>query len=138
MRRMSSRMRQRTTTWIALWALVLGALLPWASQVAQAGQVPAERAGWVEICTTSGTFWLHAQTQEVSRTAPPEGSSASHADCPWCLSQGTASALPTQPAASLPVPLLALQRWAVQRPGVAAHAHWRPDRSRAPPTVALS
>lgn len=131
-------MRQRTTTWIALWVLVLGALLPWASQVAQAGQVPAERAGWVEICTTSGTLWLHAQTQEVSRTAPPEGSSASHADCPWCLSQASASALPAEPAAGWAVPPLALQHWAHQPAGAVAHAHWRPDRSRAPPTFVLS
>ena len=81
------------TTWLALWALVLGACLP---TLSQAAVQLTDRQGWVEVCTSTGMVWVRADTAS-SGTEPPANPSeaTAQAGCTWCLAAGGQPALPT-------------------------------------------
>eukprot|EP01136_Pigoraptor_vietnamica_P016485 Opistho-1_new@60513 len=128
-----SRVHRRFTTWLALLAVVLGALAP---TVAQAVVASSDRAAWVEICSVSGMVWVKADTGEragVEHDGPaPMGDAAQH--CAWCSLHG---------AAGLP-PLITVAEPAPRQTGlppafyraVALSGTWAPPQARAPPLSA--
>lgn len=124
------RLRRRFAAWLAIVALLLGALAPTLAQARMGG---SDRADWLEICTTTGMVWVQADTGEVAQKTDgqPAGSDASP-HCPWCTLHGGASGLPpVQAAAVLPAPL-AEQSPAFYRTPLTGTV-WATARSRAPP-----
>lgn len=129
-----TRLHRRFTAWVALLALVLGALAPTVTQAMVAG---GDRAEWLEVCSVSGMVWVKADTGEVSQKRPDgSGSGASSQHCPWCTLHGGVAGLP--PAAAmhgeLPARLTDLPP-AFYRAPLATTA-WAPAQSRAPPFAA--
>ena len=130
-----SRLHRRITAWLALLAMVVGALAP---TVAQAMVTAGDRAEWLEVCSVSGMVWVKADTGEVSQQQP-DGSGSSGAPsphCPWCTLHGGAAGLP--PAAAmhgeLPARLTDLPPAFYRAP--LATTVWAPAQSRAPPFAA--
>lgn len=123
------RSRRLLTTWVALWALLGGALAP---LVTHALQREAGSA-WLEICTVQGT----ARLADDGTPAPlPEGAGLAHAmaQCALCLLQNHPGWTPPPALPQLPVP--ALQAQAVARAVLAVaptQAAWTHAPSRAPP-----
>ena len=83
------------TTWLALWAMVLGVCMP---TLSQAAVQLTDRQGWVEVCTSTGMVWVRAD-MAASGTEPPTSPSeaTTHVGCTWCLAAGGQPALPPQP-----------------------------------------
>jgi len=100
-----TRLHRRFTAWVALVALVLGALAPTVTQARLAG---GERGDWMQICSVSGMVWVQAdtgaQSEQVSAGSTddglPAGKTIQH--CAWCTLHGGAAGLPPAP---LPVVL---------------------------------
>lgn len=127
-------LQRRFTTWVALLSLVLGALLPTATQAMVAD---GNRADWLEVCGVSGMVWVKADTGEV-RDQLPDGSVPTSDDnrhCLWCTLHGGAADLPVvQVDVELPPRLTDLPP-AFYRAPLAATV-WAPAQSRAPPFTA--
>jgi hypothetical protein len=124
------RLRRRFAAWLALVAMLLGALAP---TIAQARMGGSDRADWLEICTTTGMVWVQADTGELAQKidGQPAGSDASP-HCPWCTLHGGASGMPpVEAVAMLPAPL-AEQPSAFYRAPL-TDTVWATARSRAPP-----
>ena len=130
-------LRQRLTAWLALWSLVLSALLPVLSHAAVRAPQPGQ--GWVEVCTVSGMAWVRQAPEAVvsdDGSQPPANSSLGMAmpGCVWCATHAPALGLP--PVAALePLPLIGT-RWVpdafLQAPRLLAV--WSTAHSRAPPS----
>ena len=129
-----TRLQSRFTTWVALLSLVLGALLPTATQAMVAN---GNRADWLEVCGVSGMAWVKADTGEV-RDHLPDGSvptSDVKQHCLWCTLHGGAADLPvSQIDVDLPPRLTDLPLAFYRAPLVATV--WAPAQSRAPPLAA--
>jgi Protein of unknown function (DUF2946) len=124
------RLRRRFAAWLALVAMLLGALAPTLAQARLGG---GDRADWLEICTTTGMAWVKADTGEVARPTdgqPADSGSGMH--CPWCTLHGGASGLPpVQAVAVAPAPLAELPPAFYLAP--LTDTVWATARSRAPP-----
>lgn len=125
-----SRLHRRFTAWVALLALVLGALAPTVTQAMVAG---GERADWLEVCSVSGMVWVKADTGELAQQ-PPDGSSAGQ-HCPWCTLHGGVAGLPAAQALPELPPRLTDLPPAFYRSPLSATV-WAPAQSRAPPFAA--
>ncbi len=129
-----TRLQRRFTAWVALLALVLGALAP---TVTQAMVVDSDRADWLEVCGVSGMVWVKADTGEV-RDQSPDGStpmSDASQHCPWCTLHGGAAGLPVVALQlDLPPRLTDLPPAFYRAP--LATTVWAPAQSRAPPFAA--
>jgi hypothetical protein len=125
------RLRRRFAAWLALVAVLLGALAP---TIAQARMGGGDRADWLEICTTTGMVWVQADSGEVARQIDgPPADSGTSPHCPWCTLHGGASGLPpVQAAVVLPAAPLAEQPPAFYRAPL-TDTVWATARSRAPP-----
>mgnify|MGYP001765281410 CR=1 FL=1 len=124
------RLRRRFVAWLAMVAMLLGALTPTLAQARMGG---SDRADWLEICTTTGMVWVQADTGEVARQIdgkPADTVSSPH--CPWCNLHGGASGLPpVEVVAVLTVPPTE-QPLAFYRTPL-TDTVWATARSRAPP-----
>jgi hypothetical protein len=117
------------TAWLAMLALVLGALAP---TLAQAVVKVSDRSDWVQICSTTGMAWVKAEPVAAdSETAPMADMGM---QCPWCSLHSPVTGLPPAPAFAVtaaaqvaPVDGLAS---APSPAGV-----WLAAPARAPPTV---
>ena len=126
-----SRVHRRITSWLALLAMVLGALAP---TVAQAVVASSDRSDWIEVCSVSGMVWVKADTGEragVEHDGPaPMGDAAQH--CAWCTLHGGAAGLPAaDPVPGLPARLTDLPPAFYLAPMAASV--WMPAHSRGPP-----
>lgn len=124
------RLRRRFAAWLAIVALLLGALAP---TIAQARMGGGERADWLEICTTTGMVWVKADTGELAQKidGQPAGFDASP-HCPWCTLHGGASGLPPVVVMpQLPGPQAELPPAFYRAPMTGTV--WATARSRAPP-----
>lgn len=129
-----SRLQRRITSWVALLALVWGALAPAVTQAMVAG---SERADWLEVCSVSGMFWVKADTGEVTRQSP-EGSVPTDGvvqHCPWCTLHSGASGLPAAQT-ELDLTNRMDERPAALMEAPRAAAPRTPAQSRAPPFTA--
>jgi Protein of unknown function (DUF2946) len=121
---------RRFAAWLALLAVLWGALVP---TLAQAAVSASSRQGWVEVCSASGVLWVRVDGGAES----PSGQSGSMADaaahCPWCPMQGAAGlppalALSTAANTQGPVPPAAFT-------SARSAALWPTAQSRAPPAA---
>lgn len=128
-----TRLHRRFTAWVALLALVLGALAPTVTQAMVAG---GDRAEWLEVCSVSGMVWVKADTGEVAQQ--PDGNAPmveASQHCPWCTLHGGVAGLPTSQA-QLPLPpRLTDLPPAFYRAPLSATV-WASAQSRAPPIAA--
>lgn len=87
------RLYRRFGAWLAILALLAGALSPTLAQAMVAG---SDRADWLEVCSVSGMVWVKADTGEVSDHQPDDGQPVSSAvqHCPWCTLHGASAGLP--------------------------------------------
>ena len=46
------------STWIAILAILLNALMPTLSVALERPRAPSGNSGWIEVCSTQGTFWV--------------------------------------------------------------------------------
>lgn len=118
-----SHLHRRFSAWLALLALLLGAVAPAVTQAVVAG---SDRAGWVQICSASGMSWVQI---DAGDGAPADNASAS--GCTWCSAHGVAG-LPPEPA-TWAVARLALALPQDAFTPVVPARHWSPAQSRAPP-----
>ena len=130
-----NRFNRKLISWIAMFALVLGALAPTVSSAvswATGGEVR-----WIEVCTTSGVK-LVPMDAEYAASGEERGDTALFASerCPLCFTQGGVLALPPGTGMSLPV-------LSVRDPFSAVHYRappplfiWAASQSRAPPALA--
>lgn len=135
----SLRLRQRLLAFIAIAAMLLGALLPGLSRALAAGEGGAPH--WVEVCSAAGSYRIPVgEVEDTFLSAPdagtdPAGSSLASdlAHCPGCCPHAGVTALPPPelpafdcPVGAEPVPALFLLS---PRPLFA----WAVALARAPP-----
>ncbi|MEY4980323.1 MAG: hypothetical protein RLZZ352_2593 [Pseudomonadota bacterium] len=89
------RHNRRCLAALTLLVMLLAALLP---TVAQAVVRASGQAQWVQVCSASGMFWVHAQSGEPRGTddsaAPKSPADDASLSCPWCPLHGGAAGLP--------------------------------------------
>jgi hypothetical protein len=122
------------TAWLALLAMLLGALAP---AVTQARVNSSDLPQWLEICSVSGMVWVQADTGEV-RQERPDGrtpTAEKHPECPWCTLYGGAAGLPTR-ATLADLPVMSASVPAVRYRAPITDTVWAPAQSRAPPPAA--
>ncbi len=123
-------LHRRFAAWLALLAVLWGALVP---TLAQAAVSASSRQGWVEVCSASGVLWVRVDGGAASPTGQSGTMADASAHCPWCPMQGAAG-LPPEPAqvtavsaqGSVPIAAFTSARTA---------ALWSKAQSRAPPTA---
>lgn len=128
-------LRHRLAAWLALWSVVLGALLPALSHAVVTPM--ADGQGWVEVCTVSGMAWVRqadAEPSSADRSAPMPSDMAM-SDCGWCATHAPVPGVPVAAQASL-LPVVA-----ASVPPAFLHAPrplfvWAAAQSRAPPLSA--
>lgn len=127
-----ARTTHRFAAWLAMLAMLLGALAP---TVAQAVVVSQGGQGWVQVCSASGMVWVQADAVDGNAIGEEAGKPMADASrhCPWCSLHGAAGLPPAQ----LQVPLPAPQAAAPQAPFRSATpaAPWPAAQLRAPPSV---
>ncbi len=130
MRRTISRHGRRFHVWMAIWAILLAALVPTVSHLLQSG------ARWVEVCQSPNVQGVGIKWMQVDEAGKPLSDSVPSAHlldhCPYCALQAFGLALPVL---LLALALLALtfapppQGTVVWRSLLARHL----TRSRGPP-----
>jgi Protein of unknown function (DUF2946) len=126
------RLHRRITAWLAMLALVMGALAPTVTQAMVAGD---ESADWLEICSVSGMAWVKVDTGEV-RDRQSDGGAPMGAGqhCAWCTLHGGTAGLPAvSVVTALPARLTDLPPAFYLAPMAASV--WMPALSRGPPRV---
>src|SRR3990167_7859006 len=125
-----ARAHRRFTAWLAMLAMVLGALAP---TVAQAVVASSAHDGWVQVCSVSGMVWVQTDAAPASGDGNPMASATM--DCPWCSPHGGAAGLPPVSAHAEPLPPQA-QPLPVYFHAAALRGTWASGLARAPPLSA--
>ena len=124
-----TRSTHRLAAWLALLAMLWGALAP---TLAQAAVASSDRPGWVQVCSTSGVVWVRVDSAVDASTTESAPMAAAASACAWCLLQGSADVPPTHATTAL----------VTQAPGtlsggmfasIVPSAVWSTAQSRAPP-----
>jgi hypothetical protein len=127
-----TRANRRLTAWIAMFAILLGALAP------PIGHAVAWAGGgdmrWVEVCTAAGIELVAADANDASGGAGQGDAGVLPAGhCPYCATHAASFGLPPTPAVGLRLP-------AAPGPLPALHVHapsplfaWAVTQPRAPP-----
>lgn len=125
-----TRATHRFAAWLAMLAMLLGALAP---TVAQAVVVSQGGQGWVQVCSASGMVWVQADAVEGNAIGEDAGKPMADASrhCPWCSLHGAAG-LPPAPLPQAALAALA-QAPATETPWATPTTFWPAAPSRAPP-----
>lgn len=128
-----TRTHRTLTTWLALWCLVLGSVLP---AVAQAGLRWTGDSDWIEVCASTGMVWVKLDGTQAE--SPPHedtqpDTSPLGMSCPWCLTSHTIPALPPAPAAAVFAPIALNERPPAFWQAADTDHIWRSALARAPP-----
>lgn len=94
---MFTRTHTRLSAWLAMLALVWGALAPTLGQAA-AREALSPDSGWVEVCSTTGMVWVHLDSGAERSGEHPGGAGdlmSTMTDCALCLLHGAAAGAPT-------------------------------------------
>lgn len=125
--------RRRLTLWIAMLAILFGALAPALSQALEFLEGRQAGASWVEICTAAGSKLVQF---DGGQSQPASDPLAHHLkNCPYCAAHAGAPALPPPAAIGFAVfgghdvfPLLFYTAPSVQ-------FAWSPAAPRGPPAL---
>lgn len=128
------------STWIAIAAILLSALMPTLSLAfVSAPRATGSGGGdWVEICTSQGASWvkLGVDGQVLAQTSlRPDGAPAlaHQCHCPYCLTHAASFALPPAPVTAFSTPPEGVDRWSPAGLPVRTHWVWLGPAVRAPP-----
>jgi hypothetical protein len=138
---MQSRLKRVVSSWIAILAILLNALMPTISVAFESNSVKPSSStnDWIEVCTVQGSTWVRLAPDgtllEQTQRKPAEAPSSAHGEhCPYCLTHAASFALP-------PVPPLIFPVWPLPTdflPGCEAVAPtavaWLAPAARAPPS----
>lgn len=134
---MFTRTHTRLIAWLAMLALVWGALAPTLGQAA-AREALSPGSGWVEVCSTTGMVWVHLDSGAERTGEHPDGAGdlmSTMTDCALCLLHGaTAGAPPAGGLLPLPFHTQALLPAVPTAPTLAPV--WPGALLRAPPVTA--
>jgi len=107
---MLARPRRALSSWIAILAVLLNALMPTVSVALENARSPltARSSNWTEVCSTQGTIWvrLAADGSLIEQTSqrPADAPASLHVEhCPYCLTHAASFGLPPAPAWAVPV-----------------------------------
>ena len=127
-----TRTTHRLAAWLAMLAMLLGALAPTVAQAVVAAQ---GGPGWVQVCSASGMVWVQTDAIDGDNAVADVGKSMADASrhCPWCNLHGAVGL----PPASVQTPLLAPGAEPLPEPFRSAlpAPPWPAAQSRAPPTA---
>ena len=137
---MQIRHRSVISSWIAILAILLNALMPTVSMALEnsRGNPGASSSDWVEVCSSQGTTWVRmgkdgSLLEQTSRKPVDAPASAHEGHCLYCLTHAASFGLPPLPVWVLPVwpstTDLLPQRAALAQTPVA----WLAPAARAPP-----
>jgi hypothetical protein len=131
---MFTRTHKRLSAWLAMLAMVWGALAPTLGQAA-AREALSPDSGWVEVCSTTGMVWVHLDSGAERTGEHPGGAGNAMSvmtDCALCLLHGaTAGAAPVGALVLLPFHTQALLPVVPTAPALATV--WPGALLRAPP-----
>lgn len=141
---MLNRSRHTLFSWIAIFAVLLNALMPtvsvtldtlWAknSTTGTSGSV----SGWMEVCSTNGSIWvrLAADGRLIEQTdRKPPNAPASMGHCAYCVTHAASFGLPPTPLWVLPIWALTAILVPQRTPIARTPAPWLVPAARAPPT----
>ena len=84
------RAARKLTSWVAILAILMGALAPTISHAL----APVTGQAWLEVCSTAGIRWVKAEPSDSEQS--PAGKSGAHwfDHCPDCSIQADLLALP--------------------------------------------
>lgn len=122
-----SRVTRRFAAWLAMLAMLLGALAP---AVAQAVVASQGGPGWVQVCSASGMVWVRADGLEDPAAGKPMADASRH--CPWCSLQGAAGLPPERVPTGFAAVATVLSPQATFQSATPT-THWPAAPSRAPP-----
>ena len=134
---MFARTHKCLSAWLAMLAMVWGALAPTLGQAA-AREALGPGSAWVEVCSTTGMVWVHLDSGAERTGEHPDGAGDAMSimtDCALCLLHGaTAGAPPAGGLPPLPLHVQALMPAVPTSPTLATV--WPGALLRAPPVTA--
>lgn len=123
--------RHASVVWLMALLVLFAALAPTVSKVLAS----TEAAGgvWIEVCSANGTKLVQVDMQDGA-AEEPNSIQADH--CPFCLPHFQFRGVPPADT-SLPVYqfVCGIALCLPESELILAHNQWRPDRSRAPPSI---
>jgi hypothetical protein len=137
---MKSRPQRVLSSWLAILAIVLNALMPTFSLALESGSgtSAAGTDGWIEVCSTQGSTWVRlapdGRLLDQTSHKPADAPFSIHSGhCLYCVTHAASFGLPPQPA-------LAIAAWQLdftlfsgrELPAYKAVA-WLAPTARAPP-----
>ncbi len=127
------RLHRRFSAWLAMLALVLGALAP---TVTQAMMASGDRADWVEVCSVSGMVWVKVGAEDRGDLPPASGTPTGDAPqhCAWCTLQAGVAGLP-EAQVGFPLPVCRSDFTPGFYLAPMAASAWMPVHSRGPPSA---
>lgn len=99
--------KRKLTTWLAVWMLLFGVLLPVASHAAISNSQSAE---WVEVCSSTGMLWVRPDTGETSKQKPAGTLQTASSHCLGCVFHAHSTAIPPV-AVNFQIPELPHATW---------------------------
>jgi Protein of unknown function (DUF2946) len=121
----------RQLAWLALCALLMGAVAPSISLLLARSQSGAWADAWADICRASGA---QPGARDLGVQTPPSAPMAADIHCGYCLLQHYSPVVPT-PTYSLNVAIASADRLPVGGGGTTLFKRflWRAHHARAPP-----
>jgi hypothetical protein len=117
----------RSTSWVAIAAILLNSLLPAASQALAPARAPLQ-----DICSVGDIGRIVSKTDEIPATGPH---SVSFEHCPYCAPHAASFALPGHPSIAAAVPSGADAPAAFALPAQRTRSAWGIAHPRAPPAI---
>lgn len=143
---MLNRSRHTLSSWIAILAVLLNALMPtvsvtldnlWNKNSNIDASINASAGGWIEVCSTNGSIWvrLAADGRLLEQTdRKPANAPNSMGHCAYCVTHAASFGLPPIPIWVVPVLSLAAGLVPRNQPTPRLPAPWLVPAARAPPT----
>ncbi|GAB4217869.1 MAG: hypothetical protein Fur007_21400 [Rhodoferax sp.] len=138
--------RRLVSTWIAIAAIWLNALMPTVSlafDVARPSVRQGNAAGgdWIEICSVQGSSWVRldqdGQVLEQTWQKPADAPAGGHeCHCPYCLTHAASFGLLPVTGLELKVQPAVVVRIPVVGPAAQPRLTWLRPAARAPPSAA--
>lgn len=128
------------SSWIAILAILLNALMPTVSMALEnsRGKPVASSSGWIEVCSTQGSTWVRLDSygnllDQTDRKPLDAPASAHGGQCLYCLTHAASFGLPPAPVWVLPVWPRTTDLLAQRTPLALTPVAWLAPAARAPP-----
>jgi hypothetical protein len=135
---MMSRPSRILSSWIAILAIVLNALVPTVSVAFEKGRSGHSGSDWIEVCSTQGSTWVRLGSDgavlEKTDQKPADAPASAHGGhCPYCLTHAASFALPPGPDWQVPVHPVSFDFSLRDEPLAFSSVKWLAPAARAPP-----